>query len=60
MKISNEVAMNAWERLDAVIGSLDWSGVFINDELDIIEQAMSILEQYIIEKGGTSQIDEAN
>ena len=50
MKISNEVAMNAWERLDAVIDSLDWSGVFIDDELDIIEQAMSILEQYIIER----------
>lgn len=50
MKISNEVVMNAWERLDAVIDSLDWSGVFINDELDIIEQAMSILEQYIIER----------
>lgn len=50
MKISNEVAMNAWERLDAVIDSLDWSGVFINDELDIVEQAMSILEQYIVER----------
>lgn len=50
MKISNEVAMSAWERLDAVIDSLDWSGVFINDELDIVEQAMSILEQYIIER----------
>ena len=50
MKISNEVAMNALERLDAVIDSLDWSGVFINDELDVVEQAMSILEQYIIER----------
>lgn len=51
MKISNEVAMNAWERLNAVIDSLDWSGgVFINDELDIVGQAMSILEQYIIER----------
>lgn len=50
MKISNEVAMNAWERLDAVIDSLNWSGVFINDELDVIEQAMGILEQYIIER----------
>lgn len=50
MKISNEVAMNAWERLDAVIDSLDWSGVFINDELDIVEQAMSTLEEYIIER----------
>ena len=50
MKISNDVAMNAFERLDAVIDSLDWSGVFINDELDVVEQAMSILEQYIIER----------
>lgn len=50
MKISNEVAINAWERLDAVIDSLDWSGVFVNDELDIVERAMSILEQYIIER----------
>lgn len=50
MKISNEVAMNAWERLDAVIDSLDWSGAFVNDELDIIERAMSVLEQYIIER----------
>ena len=50
MKISNEVAMNAWERLNGVIDSLDWSGVFINDELDVVEQAMSILEQYIIER----------
>lgn len=50
MKISNEVAMNAWERLGAVIDSLDWSGAFVNDELDIIEQAMSVLEQYIIER----------
>lgn len=50
MKISNEVAMNAWERLNDVIDLLDWSGVFINDELDIIERDMSILEQYIIER----------
>ena len=50
MKISNEVAINAWERLDGVIDSLDWSGVFINDELDVVEQSMSILEQYIIER----------
>ncbi len=50
MKISNEVAMNTWERLDAVIDSLYWSGVFIDDELDIVEQAMSVLELYIIEK----------
>ena len=50
MKISNDVAMNALERLDAVIDSLDWSAVFINDELDVVEQAMSILEQYIIER----------
>lgn len=50
MKISNDVAMNTWERLDAVIDSLYWSGVFIDDELDIVEQAMSVLELYIIEK----------
>lgn len=50
MKISNDVAMNALEHLDAVIDSLDWSGVFINDELDIVERSMSILEQYIIER----------
>lgn len=50
MKISNDVAMNALERLGAVIDSLDWNGVFINDELDVVEQAMSILEQYIIER----------
>lgn len=50
MKISNEVAMSAWDRLDAIIDSLDWSGVFINDELDIAERAMSILEQYIVER----------
>lgn len=50
MKISNEVAVNAWGRLDAVIDSLDWSGVFINDELDIVEQAMGVLEQYIVER----------
>ena len=50
MKISNDVAMNALERLDAVIDSLDWRGVFINDELDVVEQAMNILEQYIIER----------
>lgn len=50
MKISNEVAMNALERLDAVIDSLDWNGVFIDDELDIVEQTMGILEQYIIER----------
>lgn len=50
MRISNEVAIKAWERLDAVIDMLDWSGIFINDELDIVEQAMSILEQYIIER----------
>lgn len=50
MKISNEVAINAWERLNDIIDSLDWSGVFIDDELDIVEQSMSILEQYIIER----------
>ena len=50
MKISNEVAINAWERLNDVIDSFDWSGVFIDDELDIVERAMDILEQYIIER----------
>ena len=50
MKISNEVAINAWKRLNDVIDLLDWSGVFIDAELDIVEQAMSILEQYIIER----------
>ena len=50
MKISNEVAMNAWERLNGVIDSLDWSGAFIDDEMDIVEQAMGILEQHIIER----------
>ena len=50
MKISNKVAISAWDRLDAIIDSLDWSGVFINDELDIVEQTMSILRQYIVER----------
>ena len=43
MKISNEVAINAWERLTDVIDSLAWSGAFIDDELAIVEQAMGIL-----------------
>lgn len=40
-------ALNAWEQLDAIIDSLDWQGVFDEQELREIEESMSIMLQFI-------------
>lgn len=40
-------AVKALETLDGIIDSLDWSGVFIDDELNDIEKSMAIIQQFI-------------
>jgi hypothetical protein len=40
-------AVKALETLDGIIDSLDWSGVFIDDELNNIEKSMAIIQQFI-------------
>lgn len=45
--VTKNDAIKAWETLDSIIDSLDWSGVFIDDELDDIEKSMAIIQQFI-------------
>lgn len=40
-------ALAAWEKLDAIIDSLDWQGVFDEQELREIEEYMTTMLQYI-------------
>lgn len=46
-EITKAKALNAWERLDAIIDSLDWQGVFDEQELQEIEESMTIMYRYI-------------
>lgn len=46
-KITKNETLKAWEQLDAIIDSLDWQGVFDEQELQEIETSMSIMLQFI-------------
>ena len=43
--------MRLWITLDSIIDSLDWSSVFIDDELNDIEKSMAIIQQFIEQEG---------
>lgn len=45
--VTKHDAIKAWETLDGIIDNLDWSGVFINDELNDIEKSMATIQQFI-------------
>lgn len=45
--VTKNDAIKAWETLDGIIDSLDWSGVFIDDELNDIEKSMTTILQFI-------------
>ena len=51
VKIDKSTALKAWETLDGIIDSLDWSSVFIDDELNDIENSMTILREFIEQEG---------
>lgn len=40
--VTKNDAVKALETLDGIIDSLDWSGVFIDDELNDIEKSMAL------------------
>lgn len=50
MATKNDAA-KALETLDGIIDRLDWSGVFIDDELNDIEKSMAIIQQFIEQEG---------
>ena len=50
MVTKNDV-IRAWETLDSIIDSLDWNGVFIDDELNDIEKSMATIQQFIEQEG---------
>lgn len=45
--VTKNDALKALDTLDDIIDSLDWSGVFIDDELNTIEKSMAIIQQFI-------------
>lgn len=45
--VTKNDAVKALEILDGIIDSLDWNGVFIDDELNDIEKSMAIIQQFI-------------
>lgn len=45
--VTKNDAIKALETLDGIIDSLDWSSVFIDDELNDIEKSMAIIQQFI-------------
>lgn len=45
--VTKNDAVKALETLDGIIDSLDWSDVFIDDELNDIEKSMAIIQQFI-------------
>lgn len=49
--VTKSDAVKAWETLDTIIDSLDWSGVFIDDELNDIEKSMATIQQFIEQEG---------
>ena len=49
--VTKNDAVKAWETHDSIIDSLDWSGVFIDDELNDIEKSMATIQQFIEQEG---------
>ena len=49
--VTKSDAIKALETLDGIIDNLDWSGVFIDDELNDIEKSMAIIQQFIEQEG---------
>ena len=49
--VTKSDAIKAWETLDGIIDNLDWSGVFIDDELNDIEKSMATIQQFIEQEG---------
>lgn len=49
--ITKTDAVKAWETLDGIIDNLDWSGVFIDDELNDVEKSMTILREFLEQEG---------
>lgn len=49
--VTKNDAIKAWETLECIIDSLDWSGVFIDDELNAIEKSMATIQQFIEQEG---------
>lgn len=45
--VTKNDAIKALETLDGIIDNLDWSGVFIDDELNDIEKSMATIQQFI-------------
>lgn len=45
--IDKTQALAAWKKLDAIIDSLDWQGVFDEQELREIEEYMATMLQYM-------------
>ena len=50
MKIKKEEAIEAWEKLDEIIDSLDWDGIFSNNELNTVEKSMTLIHMFILER----------
>lgn len=49
--VTKNDAVKALETLDGIIDSLDWSGVFIDDELNDVEKSMTILREFLEQEG---------
>lgn len=49
--VTKNDAVKAWETLDSIIDSLDYSSVFIDDELNDVEKSMTILHEFLEQEG---------
>lgn len=49
--VTKNNAVKALETLDGIIDSLDWSDVFIDDELNDVEKSMTILREFLEQEG---------
>lgn len=49
--VTKNDAMKAWETLDGIIDTLDWSGGFIDNELNDVEKSMTILREFLEQEG---------
>lgn len=48
--VTKNDAVKAWETLDNIIDSLDWNGVFNDNELNDVEKSMATIKQFIEQK----------
>lgn len=49
--VTKNDAVKALETLNGIIDSLDWNGVFIDDELNDVEKSMTILREFLEQEG---------